>query len=73
MLLELSKQNAVVTCFAPNIEQTHVINHTTGNEEVRSVFVTCYVVMKNIVCQWCWRWQRRGKKCVYDLLYRFEE
>ncbi len=29
-LLRLDQQNAVVTCFAPNIKQMHVVNHVTG-------------------------------------------
>lgn len=39
-LLRLDQQDARVQCFAPNIEQMHVINHATGEEvadESRSV------------------------------------
>lgn len=41
-LLSLSKAGAEVQCFAPNIEQMHVINHLTGEEmvgETRQVLV----------------------------------
>lgn len=40
-LLRLSQQGAQVQCFAPNIEQMHVINHLTGEEmpEKRNVLV----------------------------------
>ena len=29
-LLRLDEMNAAVSCFAPNIEQLHVINHLKG-------------------------------------------
>lgn len=32
-LLELDKAGADVECFAPDIEQMHVVNHLTGEEE----------------------------------------
>lgn len=37
----LERKGAEVTCFAPNIEQMHVINHMTGEEmpETRNVLV----------------------------------
>jgi enhancing lycopene biosynthesis protein 2 len=40
-LLELDKAGAVVQCFAPNINQMHVVNHLTGQEagETRNVLV----------------------------------
>lgn len=40
-LLRLSQQNADVQCFAPDIEQMHVINHLTGDvmDESRNVLV----------------------------------
>ena len=40
-LLRLSQQGAQVQCFAPNIEQMHVINHLTGEEmpEKRNVLI----------------------------------
>lgn len=41
-LLELDRQGASYQCFAPNIEQLHVINHVTGSEvkgESRNVLV----------------------------------
>jgi enhancing lycopene biosynthesis protein 2 len=41
-LLELDKAGAEVQCFAPNINQMHVINHLTGEEskgEARNVLV----------------------------------
>jgi len=40
-LLRLSEQGAEVQCFAPNIEQMHVINHLNGEEmaETRNVLV----------------------------------
>lgn len=40
-LLRLSQQNADVQCFAPDIEQMHVINHLTGDvmPESRNVLV----------------------------------
>lgn len=40
-LLYLCEQGASVQCFAPNIEQTHVINHSTQKEsqETRNVLV----------------------------------
>lgn len=31
-LLHLSKAGASYQCFAPNVEQHHVINHLTGGE-----------------------------------------
>ncbi|MCP3429070.1 isoprenoid biosynthesis glyoxalase ElbB [Opacimonas viscosa] len=38
-LLHLEKQGAIYTCFAPNIDQFHVINHLTGEsvEQTRNV------------------------------------
>ncbi|BFM18608.1 isoprenoid biosynthesis glyoxalase ElbB [Maricurvus nonylphenolicus] len=38
-LLRLDQQDAQVQCFAPNIDQMHVINHATGEEtgETRNV------------------------------------
>ena len=40
-LLRLSQRGAQVQCFAPNIEQHHVLNHLTGEEmaEKRNVLV----------------------------------
>ncbi len=40
-LLRLNQRGAQVQCFAPNIEQMHVINHLTGEEmpETRNVLV----------------------------------
>ncbi len=40
-LLALHKKGAKVTCFAPNVEQLHVINHITGDamSESRNVLV----------------------------------
>jgi len=40
-LLAISRQGAQYQCFAPDIEQAHVINHLTGNEmpESRNVLV----------------------------------
>jgi enhancing lycopene biosynthesis protein 2 len=40
-LLRLDQRGATVQCFAPNIAQTHVINHLTGEEmhESRNVLV----------------------------------
>ena len=40
-LLALQKQGAAVQCFAPNVEQMHVINHLNGDvmEETRNVLV----------------------------------
>ena len=40
-LLRLDQRGAKVQCFAPNIAQHHVINHTTGEEmpESRNVLV----------------------------------
>ena len=40
-LLRLDQRGAKVQCFAPNIEQMHVINHLTGEEmpEKRNVLV----------------------------------
>lgn len=40
-LLALHKQGAEVQCFAPNVEQMHVINHQTGDvmNETRNVMV----------------------------------
>lgn len=40
-LLRLSQQNADVQCFAPDIEQAHVVNHLTGDvmDESRNVLV----------------------------------
>ena len=41
LLLSLSKHGAKYTCFAPNIDQAHVVNHTNGTEmkETRNVMV----------------------------------
>ena len=33
MLIALSRANAAVTCFAPNRDQGHVVNHLTGEEQ----------------------------------------
>jgi enhancing lycopene biosynthesis protein 2 len=41
-LLAIEEEGALWHCFAPNIEQMHVINHSTGNVEegeTRNVFV----------------------------------
>ncbi len=40
-LMKLDELNAEVQCFAPNIDQMHVINHLTGEEttETRNVLV----------------------------------
>ncbi|WP_287810927.1 isoprenoid biosynthesis glyoxalase ElbB, partial [Pseudomonas sp.] len=40
-LLRLNQRGAQVQCFAPNIDQMHVINHLTGEEmpETRNVLV----------------------------------
>lgn len=40
-LLRLNQKGALVQCFAPNVEQMHVINHLTGEEmpEKRNVLV----------------------------------
>lgn len=41
-LLRLDQQDAQVQCFAPNIEQMHVVNHATGEEaagESRNVLI----------------------------------
>lgn len=40
-LLELEKNNARYQCFAPNVNQAHVINHITGEEmpEQRNVLI----------------------------------
>lgn len=40
-LLSIAQQNAQAICFAPNITQHHVINHTNGEEleETRNVLV----------------------------------
>lgn len=40
-LLRLNQKGAVVQCFAPNVEQMHVVNHLTGEEmpEKRNVLV----------------------------------
>lgn len=40
-LLALQKQGAQVKCFAPNIDQMHVINHMTGDvmDESRNVLI----------------------------------
>ena len=40
-LLEIAKQGASYACFAPNIEQLHVINHVSGEpmEEKRNVLL----------------------------------
>lgn len=40
-LLAIAKQGAEYQCFAPDVEQTHVINHITGEEmpETRNVLV----------------------------------
>ncbi|KJH84177.1 isoprenoid biosynthesis glyoxalase ElbB [Pseudomonas sp. KSR10] len=40
-LLRLDQRGATVQCFAPNIEQMHVINHLTGDEmpETRNVLI----------------------------------
>lgn len=40
-LLAIDRQGAQYTCFAPNVPQMHVINHTTGKEtgETRNVLV----------------------------------
>jgi enhancing lycopene biosynthesis protein 2 len=40
-MIHLSKNNARVSFFAPNIEQMHVINHLTGDvtSETRNVLV----------------------------------
>ena len=40
-LLYLAKSGVTVSCFAPDIEQMHVVNHLTGQpvEEVRNVLV----------------------------------
>ena len=32
MLIALSRANANVTCFAPNRDQAHVVNHLNGEE-----------------------------------------
>ena len=32
LLIALSRANAEVTCFAPNRDQAHVVNHLTGEE-----------------------------------------
>lgn len=39
LLIALSRANATVTCFAPNRNQAHVVNHLTGEEsdETRNV------------------------------------
>ena len=41
-LLAIEEEGASWHCFAPNVEQMHVINHSTGNveeDETRNVFV----------------------------------
>lgn len=40
-MLAISRQNAEYQCFAPDIDQAHVVNHLTGNEmnEKRNVLV----------------------------------
>jgi enhancing lycopene biosynthesis protein 2 len=40
-LLAISRQGAEYQCFAPNVNQAHVVNHITGNEmqETRNVLV----------------------------------
>jgi len=40
-LLAVAKQGAVYQCFAPDMNQAHVINHMTGEEmpETRNVLV----------------------------------
>lgn len=40
-MVHLDRHNASVQYFAPNIEQMHVVNHTTGGieAEVRNVLV----------------------------------
>ncbi len=40
-MLAIARQGAVYQCFAPNIQQYHVINHLTGDEmdETRNVLV----------------------------------
>lgn len=40
-LLAIAKQGAVYQCFAPNVNQAHVVNHMTGEEmpETRNVLI----------------------------------
>lgn len=50
-LLHIAKAGAEFTCFAPDVEQMHTVNHITGDEmpEVRNVMIEASRITRGVI------------------------
>ena len=55
-LLALDRAGAKAACFAPDVDQMHVINHLAGepSEETRNVLIESARIARGEIAWWQW-------------------